>query len=179
MTVIGHPMKVMRLMAYQSGYPAGQPPQEQPPGYQPPGYQPPGYQPEGSRVPSQEAAAGGQAVPEAGSGIPPDESATEQAPPGTPPRAGLNERGRVRRTRTGDMWAGIVISAVVLIALLIFIIQNSQSVTVHFLAWGAGLPLAVALLLSAIAGVLLLAIPGGLRILQLRRALRRNAKVPH
>jgi uncharacterized integral membrane protein len=38
------------------------------------------------------------------------------------------------------------------------------------------LPSGVALLLAAIAGVLLGAIPGSLRILQLRRAARRGAR---
>jgi uncharacterized integral membrane protein len=47
-------------------------------------------------------------------------------------------------------------------------------VQINFLAASGTLPTGVALLLAAIAGLLLVAIPGGLRILQLRRAARRG-----
>ncbi len=68
---------------------------------------------------------------------------------------------------------GLIIAAIILILLLIFILQNSDDVTVHYLGLHGQASLAVALLLSAVAGVLLIAIPGTLRIMQLRRALRR------
>jgi uncharacterized integral membrane protein len=80
----------------------------------------------------------------------------------------------VPRTRTGVLWVGLVLSALVLLVLLIFILQNSAPVQINFLAASGTLPTGVALLLAAIAGLLLVAIPGGLRILQLRRAARRR-----
>jgi len=58
---------------------------------------------------------------------------------------------------------------------LVFILQNDNSVQISFFALDGVLPLGVALLLAAIAGVLLVAIPGSLRILQLRRAARRGS----
>jgi uncharacterized integral membrane protein len=61
----------------------------------------------------------------------------------------------------------------VLILLLIFILQNSRNVTIRFFGFRGELSLAVALLLSAVRGVLLVAIPGTGRILQLRRAVTR------
>jgi uncharacterized integral membrane protein len=75
-------------------------------------------------------------------------------------------------SRTGLLWTGMVLAAVVLLLLLIFILQNGNPVQIHFLAASGTLPTGVALLLAAIAGLLLVAIPGGLRILQLRRAAR-------
>lgn len=82
----------------------------------------------------------------------------------------------VRRTRTGELAVGLVFSAVVLIFLLVFILQNLEPVRVAFLGFGGSLPIGVALLLAAIAGLLLVAIPGGMRLVQLRRAARRAAR---
>jgi uncharacterized integral membrane protein len=79
----------------------------------------------------------------------------------------------VTRTRTGGLWTGLILSAIVLIFLLIFILQNPNVVTIAFLGFTFSLPIGVTLLLAAVAGLLLVAIPGGLRILQLRRVARR------
>ncbi len=82
----------------------------------------------------------------------------------------------ITRTRTGGLWTGLILSAIVLIFLLVFILQNLAVVAVYFLGFTFSLPIGVALLLAAIAGLLLVAIPGGLRILQLRRVARRAAR---
>jgi uncharacterized integral membrane protein len=79
----------------------------------------------------------------------------------------------VRRTRTGGLWVALILSALVLLLLLVFILQNGEPVQISFFALQGVLPTGVALLLAAIAGVLLVAIPGSVRILQLRRAARR------
>jgi uncharacterized integral membrane protein len=90
-------------------------------------------------------------------------TSTEPAPAGDP-----------RRSRTGGLWVGLILSALVLLLLLVFILQNSQPVQISFFALDGVLPTGVALLLAAIAGILLVAIPGSIRILQLRRAARRR-----
>lgn len=82
----------------------------------------------------------------------------------------------VARTRTGGLWTGLILSAVVLVFLLVFILQNLAVVTIYFLGFTFSLPIGVALLLAAVAGLLLVAIPGGLRILQLRRVARRAGR---
>jgi uncharacterized integral membrane protein len=82
----------------------------------------------------------------------------------------------VRRSRSGGLWTGLIFSALVLVFLLVFILQNLEPVRITFLGFGGALPIGVALLLAAIAGLLLVAIPGGIRILQLRRAARRAAR---
>lgn len=91
-------------------------------------------------------------------------------------QAGLTGKGRVRRTRVSALWIGLVVAATLAIFLLIFIAQNSDDVTIAFLGWEGQIPLAVAMLLTAVVAVLVVAVPGSLRIGQLRRALRKNAK---
>lgn len=89
------------------------------------------------------------------------------------------QRPVVVRTRTSGLWTGLILSSVVLLFLLIFILQNNAPVQINFLAWTGTLPTGVALLLAAIAGLLLVAIPGGLRILQLRRVAQRGGRRTH
>jgi uncharacterized integral membrane protein len=85
-------------------------------------------------------------------------------PPEPPPKAG--------RSRVGGAWVGLLLGAVVLILLLVFVLQNGQKVDVSFIGAESRLPLGVALLLAAVAGALIVAVPGTARILQLRRANR-------
>ena len=87
-----------------------------------------------------------------------------------------SEAAALRHSRSGGLWTGLILSAIVLIFLLVFILQNQISVTIRFLGFAGSVPVGVALLLAAIAGLLLVAIPGGVRIMQLRRAARRAAR---
>jgi uncharacterized integral membrane protein len=87
----------------------------------------------------------------------------------------LDRRGRVRRTRAGGIWVGLIASAIVLIVLLVFILQNSQTVVIHFLGFSGHLSFAVAMLIAAVCGLLLVATPGTVRIMQLGRALKKTA----
>jgi uncharacterized integral membrane protein len=68
----------------------------------------------------------------------------------------------------------LVVAAFVLLLLLIFILQNGQRAEVAFLGAHGHLPMGVALLLAAIFGVLLVALPGTARIIQLRMLSRRG-----
>ena len=60
-----------------------------------------------------------------------------------------------------------------LILLLVFILQNSQRVEVHIYGGHWNAPLGVALLMASALGILLVLVPGGGRILQLKRAARK------
>ena len=71
----------------------------------------------------------------------------------------------------------LTISAVVLILLLVFILENLKRADVSFFGAHANLPLGVALLLSAAAGALIVIIPGTGRIVQLRRTARRHRRL--
>ncbi len=81
----------------------------------------------------------------------------------------------VPRSRMGGLWVAAVVFALVLLLLLIFVLQNGQSAEVSFLGAHGRLPMGVALLLAAIFGVLLVALPGTARILQLRLLSRRSS----
>lgn len=78
-----------------------------------------------------------------------------------------------RRSRTGTLWVGLIVGALVLVLLLIFIMQNGQAVQVEFFGFDGSLSLAVAILLGVVAGALLVVVPGTVRILQLRNRVRR------
>jgi len=80
----------------------------------------------------------------------------------------------LRGSRTSGFWAAVVGLAVVLLFLIVFIAQNTRRTTVSFLAWDGEVPVAVALLIAALAGLFLAGLAGMLRILQLRRRVRRN-----
>jgi uncharacterized integral membrane protein len=84
------------------------------------------------------------------------------------------KRGQAQRSRVSGLWVGLILSAIVLLFLLIFILQNNVPTEVRFLGAAGTLPVGVALLFAAVLGVLLVAIPGGLRILQLRRGARKR-----
>ncbi|MDN5929843.1 MAG: lipopolysaccharide assembly protein LapA domain-containing protein [Pseudonocardia sp.] len=105
--------------------------------------------------------------------VPSDPTDPETAPVPTTP---VRPDPVVTRTRTGGLWTGLILSAIVGIFLLVFILQNDTPIRINFLGFSGTLPTGVALLLAAIAGLLLVAIPGGLRILQLRRAAKRASR---
>jgi uncharacterized integral membrane protein len=81
---------------------------------------------------------------------------------------------RPHRSRLGQAWIGLIVGALLLVVLLVFILQNDERVSVSFLTADGRLSLGVALLLAALAGALIVAVPGSARILQLRRAARRS-----
>lgn len=74
------------------------------------------------------------------------------------------------------MWASLATGFLILIVLLIFIAQNTESAEFAFLGWQWSLPLGVAILFAAVAGGLLTVAVGAVRIFQLRRAAKKNLK---
>ena len=58
-----------------------------------------------------------------------------------------------------------------------FILQNLDSVTLELFAWYFTLPLGVTLLFAAIAGAVIMALAGGVRIIQIRRAANRQRRL--
>lgn len=100
---------------------------------------------------------------------PDPESSTEP----TGPAAG-DDPDPLRRSRTSEAWTATLVAAVVLVLLVVFIVQNTQDVHISFLRWDGTAPLAVALLIAAVGGVVLTAVVGTLRIWQLRRRVRRD-----
>ena len=69
-----------------------------------------------------------------------------------------------------------LVGFLVLIVLLIFIAQNTESAVLHFLGWNWSLPLGVSILAAAVLGGLITVLAGAVRIFQLRRAAKKNYK---
>jgi uncharacterized integral membrane protein len=91
-----------------------------------------------------------------------------------PPAPGTHPPG-APRTRAAGLWFAAVLFAALLLLLLIFILQNPERAEISFFGARAHPPVGVALLLAAVFGVLLVALPGTARILQLRMLARRQA----
>jgi uncharacterized integral membrane protein len=87
----------------------------------------------------------------------------------------------IEPTRTSMVWTMVGIGVVLLVAILVFILQNGQRVQVRFLMVDGTLQLGVALLFAALLGALLVLVAGAARVLQLRvvaRPHRRNDQGP-
>ena len=98
-----------------------------------------------------------------------------EGPPGQEPYPGE------RQTRLSGAWTALVIGILALVLILVFILQNLQSVELSFLVFHGHLPLAVALLFAVILGAVIVLAFGGARITQLRmvaRRARRQAEKP-
>lgn len=96
--------------------------------------------------------------------------------PDAVPATGPAGRPGVPHTRVSGTWAALTVGMILLIVVLIFILQNLESVRVHFLWVTWTIPLAVDLLLATVLGALIMFSAGSLRMLQLRRLAKRNAK---
>jgi uncharacterized integral membrane protein len=99
------------------------------------------------------------------------------APPihdGSAPTADLKRSRRVPRTRTGAAWVGLTAAALIAVALIVFLAQNTRTTEISFLWMTARTSLAIALLIAAVGSVLITLILGTARITQLRRLARRR-----
>lgn len=111
---------------------------------------------------------------------PPEDADTEPPPEKvTPPaesRPVVLSDSSATFTRAAALWSALFVGFVVLIVLLIFIAQNTESAQFAFLGWNWSLPLGVAILGAAVCGGLVTAAAGTVRIHQLRRAAKKNLK---
>ncbi len=107
--------------------------------------------------------------PASGKGTPPD-------PAGAAGENLVQPESAVKFTRAAALWAALITGFVILIVLLVFIMQNTESTTIHFFVWEWNLPVGVAILLAAVCGGLLTVAVGTARIVQLRRAAKKNLK---
>ena len=79
-------------------------------------------------------------------------------------------------TRAAMIWTAVVAALIVFILLIVFFIQNQDTVEVHFLGLTGPVPLGVALFIAAVAGGVLVAVAGAVRIIQLRAMARRATR---
>lgn len=114
---------------------------------------------------------------------PPANPAPAPRPGSAPPSGGPVEPpgvqgapGRQGVSRAGATWTAVIAGLVVFILLVVFFIQNQDMVQVHFLGLIGPVPLGLALFIAAVAGGVLVAIAGAIRIFQLRAAARRSRR---
>jgi uncharacterized integral membrane protein len=81
-------------------------------------------------------------------------------------------------TRASAAWVATGIALLLLVMLIVFILQNSTRVEVHYLGLAGSLPLGMALLIAAVGAGVVVAIAGGARVTQLRRKVRRARHTP-
>ena len=108
--------------------------------------------------------------------VPPVSGTARTPPMGNAPTKTPTPESAVHRTRAAALWAALTLGFLVLIVLLIFIAQNTESAEFAFLGWHWSLPLGVAILFAAVAGGLLTVAVGAVRMFQLRRAAKKNLK---
>lgn len=80
----------------------------------------------------------------------------------------------VKATRAGRVWVAIILGLIVLAVLLVFIFQNLHQTTIHFFTLSGSLSVALALLIAACGGAIVVLAVGSIRIIQLRRGVRRS-----
>jgi uncharacterized integral membrane protein len=113
--------------------------------------------------------------PDRGEPTAPDDDASLTEPVDAPETTSVVQRRRgVPRTRWSAAWVGICAAALVSVALIVFMLQNTRSVEVTFLWLHGTLPLALALLIAAVGSAILTMVFGTARITQLHRLVGRR-----
>jgi uncharacterized integral membrane protein len=107
--------------------------------------------------------------PNPGPPVPPPVDSADR--PNTPASQSAKD---VKFTRAAALWSAVLVGFLILIVLLVFIAQNTESTEFAFLGWNWSLPLGVAILLAAVGGGLIAVLSGAARIFQLRRAAKKN-----
>ena len=82
-------------------------------------------------------------------------STGQEHPSGTPSTVQPPAKQAAKQFRISPGWVVLAIFAVVLLLLLVFILENGQSVDISYFGAHGHIPLGVALLLAALAGILL------------------------
>ncbi|ORW75099.1 hypothetical protein AWC23_03650 [Mycobacterium saskatchewanense] len=100
-------------------------------------------------------------------------SVPSQPSPG-PATVATPRAGRSSFTRLAAAWWALVVGLLILVVLLVFVAQNTDSVTAHFLMLHWNLPVGVGYLLAAVAGATTTVLVGASRMIQLRRAAKKN-----
>ena len=111
--------------------------------------------------------------PPSANGTRPEPVQPTSAPQASPPQA---PQRRQLRTRISGVRTALIAGFIVLILVVIFVIQNAAAVNISFLGAHLRVSLAVAILIAAIAGALVMTAAGTARITQLRQVMRRERR---
>lgn len=97
--------------------------------------------------------------------------------PQLPKQKGKEAAPQVKGSFAGGTWIALIAGALLLILLLVFILQNQQPAEMTLFSWQFTFPTGIGLLLAAIAGALIMALVGGVRMIQLRRQIKKTQKL--
>ena len=78
------------------------------------------------------------------------------------------------RTRTGMAWVSVSAAALLAVALIVFMAQNTQQVHISFLWMDTSTSLALTLLIAVVGATVVTLVLGTARIIQLRRVVRKQ-----
>jgi len=98
--------------------------------------------------------------------------------PGTEPAPATTAEDPMRVTRSGVMWTATVLALVLLVLLIIFIAQNTNTVDLQYFGLRGTVQLGLALFVAAVGGGIVVAIAGAARIVQLRAIARKGKAKP-
>ena len=107
---------------------------------------------------------------------PPHSTPAVPAEPPPAPSEPPPQESALKFTRTAAVWWALAVGLLILIVLLVFIAQNTDSITIHFLSWQWSSPLGIALLLAAVDGALIAVLASSARMIQLGRAAKKSLK---
>ncbi|AGP31012.1 LapA family protein [Corynebacterium terpenotabidum] len=116
-----------------------------------------------------EGSAAGQASTPAPTVVPAENGSADVTVTDAP--AGAEDHS-ITRSAAGSTWVALIIGAVILILLLVFILQNGDSVQLKMFIWEWNFPIGVGMLIAAVGGALVTASVGTVRIMQLRRQVK-------
>lgn len=98
--------------------------------------------------------------------------------PGSEPVPATTAEDPMRVTRSGVMWTATVLALVLLVLLIIFIAQNTNTVDLQYFGLRGTVQLGLALFVAAVGGGIVVAIAGAARIIQLRAIARKGKAKP-
>jgi uncharacterized integral membrane protein len=92
------------------------------------------------------------------------------------PRGSRHGGEHFRHTRISAAWVSVVVAIVFGVALIDFIAQNTRDIRIDFFSASGHIPVAVALLVAALSGAIVVVAVGVGRVAQLRLTMRRQRR---
>ncbi|QCB28694.1 hypothetical protein CENDO_07100 [Corynebacterium endometrii] len=93
------------------------------------------------------------------------------------PKKAPKDAGKAKGSFAASTWAALIVGFLLLILLIVFILQNMHEVELNFISWTVQFPAGIAFLIFAVAGALIMALVGGWRMFELRRQMKKQAKL--
>ncbi|MFQ4150230.1 DUF1049 domain-containing protein [Arthrobacter sp. LAPM80] len=98
---------------------------------------------------------------------------TPENTPLNPASEPVPTKAPIKVTRASMMWVATAAGLLVLVLLIIFILQNQESVTLHYFGFNGTVAIGVGVFIGAVGGGIIVAVAGTARIIQLRTRARR------